>query len=66
MRDSVEGAIVAPAIPSRARAAMSISALVANTAAIDDTPNAAAPNNMTRRLSMRLPSVPIVIRNRRP
>ena len=38
--DRVDGASVAPAIPSRARLRMSISALVENAASSDSTPNA--------------------------
>ena len=60
--DSVEGAIVAPATPSSSRAAISISALVANAAISDTAPNAAAPTISSRRRPMRSPSVPIVTR----
>ena len=62
MSDSVDGASVAPAMPSTARAAISMAALVAYAAATDATPNAAAPKNRTRRRPMRSPSVPIVTR----
>ena len=59
--DSVDGASVAPAIPSSARVAISISALVEKAASTDATPNAAAPIISSRRRPMRSPSVPIVI-----
>ena len=59
--DSVDGAMVAPATPSSARVAISISALVENAAATDATPNAAAPMSSSRRRPIRSPSVPIVI-----
>ena len=58
--DSVEGASVAPAMPSAARAAISISALVENAAMTDAAPNAAAPHMSRRRRPMRSPSVPMV------
>jgi len=61
IRDRVEGARVAPAIPSRARATISISALEEKAASTDATPNAAAPIINSRRRPMRSPSVPIVI-----
>jgi hypothetical protein len=60
--DSVEGASVAPAIPSTAREAISISGLDENAARTEAAPNAAAPINSSRRRPMRSPSVPIVIR----
>ena len=60
--DSVEGASVAPAMPSKARATISISGLDENAAATDATPNAAAPMRSSRRRPIRSPSVPIVIR----
>jgi hypothetical protein len=61
IRDSVEGAIVAPAIPSSAREAISISALVENAARSEATEKAAAPIRSRRRRPIRSPSVPIVI-----
>ena len=63
--DSVDGASVAPATPSSARVAISISALVENAASTEATPNAAAPISSSRRRPMRSPSVPIVISDRR-
>ena len=59
--DRVEGASVAPATPSSARVAISISALVENAASTEATPNAAAPISSSRRRPIRSPSVPIVI-----
>jgi hypothetical protein len=61
MRDSVDGARVAPATPSSARLTMSISALVEKAATTDATPKAAAPISSKRRRPIRSPSVPIVI-----
>ena len=61
INDSVDGAMVAPATPSSARVAISISALVENAATTDATPNAAAPISSSRRRPIRSPSVPIVI-----
>ena len=58
----VEGMIVAPATPSRARATISISGLEAYAATTDATPNAAAPISSSRRRPIRSPSVPIVTR----
>jgi hypothetical protein len=63
MSESVEGASVAPATPRIARVAISIAALVDRAAAIDDSPNDAAPISSSRRRPMRSPSVPIVIRH---
>ena len=59
--ESVDGARVAPATPSSARVAISISALVENAASTDATPKAAAPISSSRRRPIRSPSVPIVI-----
>jgi hypothetical protein len=61
MRDSVDGARVAPAIPSSARVAISISALVENAAITEATPKAAAPIIRRRRRPIRSPSVPMVM-----
>ena len=61
--DSVEGARVAPAIPSSARLTISMSGLVENAASSETAPNAAAPMSRSRRRPIRSPSVPIVIRN---
>ncbi len=59
--DSVDGAIVAPAMPSSARAAISMPALDASAASTDAAPNPAAPSSSSRRRPMRSPSEPIVI-----
>ena len=61
--DSVDGASVAPATPSSARAAISISALVESAANSEARPKAAAPIRSRRRRPIRSPSVPIVISN---
>ena len=61
MSDSVDGAIVAPAIPISARLAMSISELCENAANSDASANPAAPARKACR-PIRSPSVPIVIR----
>ena len=61
MSDSVDGASVAPAIPSSARLRISISALVERAARIETAPNAAAPISSSRRRPIRSPSVPIVM-----
>jgi len=58
--DRVEGARVAPATPSRARAAISISGVVENAASTEATPNAAAPASSSRRRPIRSPRVPMV------
>jgi hypothetical protein len=60
--DSVDGASVAPAIPRRARLAISISGLVEKAARSDRTPNAAAPTRSSLRRPIRSPNVPIVTR----
>jgi hypothetical protein len=59
--DSVEGASVAPAIPSSARAAISIVALVEKAASTEAAPNDAAPIISSRRRPKRSPSVPMVM-----
>jgi hypothetical protein len=61
MRLSVDGAIVAPAMPSSARLAMSISALTLNAAITENSPKATAPMSSSLRRPIRSPSVPIVI-----
>ena len=61
--DRVDGASVAPAIPSRARETISISGLDENAARTEAPPNAPAPMSSSRRRPIRSPSVPIVIRN---
>ena len=63
MSDRVDGASVAPAMPSSARLTISISGLVENAARSDKAPNAAAPMSRSLRRPIRSPSVPIVIRN---
>jgi hypothetical protein len=60
--ESVDGASVAAAIPSSARATISISALVEKAAKTEAAPNAAAPISSSLRRPIRSPSVPIVIR----
>ena len=59
--ESVDGASVAPAMPSSARVAISISALVENAASTEATPKQAAPISSSLRRPMRSPSVPMVI-----
>src|SRR5918996_420120 len=59
--DSVDGASVAPATPSSARAPISISALVEKAASSEPRPNATAPIRSSLRRPIRSPSVPIVI-----
>src|SRR5262249_82259 len=61
--DSVEGARVAPPMPSSARAPISISGLVEKAASTETTPKQAAPPSSTRRRPRRSPRVPMVIRN---
>ncbi len=61
IKDSVDGAIVAPAIPSSARVPISISVLVDIAASTEAPPNAAAPIMRRRRRPIRSPSVPIVM-----
>ena len=63
IRDSVDGASVAAVMPSRARLAISISALVEKAASTEAAPNAAAPISSSFRRPMRSPRLPIVIRN---
>ena len=62
IRDIVDGASVAPAMPSSARIAISISALSRERRHHEAAPNAAAPISSSLRRPMRSPSVPIVIR----
>ena len=59
--ESVDGAIVAPAMPMTARLAMSISELVENAASSDASAKPAAPPSRSLRRPMRSPSVPIVM-----
>ena len=60
--ESVDGISVAPAMPSSARVAISISAEVENAASTEQAPKAAPPISSSRRRPMRSPSVPMVIR----
>ena len=59
--DRVDGAIVAPAIPIKARLAMSMSAVDENAAASDATAKPAAPASKSFRRPMRSPRVPMVM-----
>ena len=59
---SVDGISVAPAIPSSARVAISISGLVEYAAATEATAKALPPIISSLRRPIRSPSVPIVIR----
>ncbi len=61
IRAKVDGASVAPARPSRARAPISIGAVVENAASTEAAPNAAAPIISSLRRPIRSPRVPIVI-----
>ena len=61
--DRVDGARVAPAIPSSALAAISCPGLVDRAARIESTPKAAAPISSSRRRPIRSPRVPMVTRN---
>ena len=61
MSDRVEGARVAPAIPSRARATIRDSAVGAKAASSDMPPKAVAPIMSSLRRPMRSPRVPMVI-----
>ncbi len=58
--DNVDGASVAPAMPSAARLTMSISGVVEKAANTERTPNDAAPMSRSFRRPMRSPSVPMV------
>jgi hypothetical protein len=58
--DTVEGATVAPATPSSARAMISIAGLADQAASSEVAPNAAAPISSSRRRPMRSPRVPMV------
>jgi hypothetical protein len=60
--DRVDGISVAPATPSRARAAIRVSALSENAAITDASPKALAPASSSLRRPMRSPSVPMVTR----
>ncbi|GAA0511376.1 hypothetical protein GCM10009097_30810 [Pigmentiphaga daeguensis] len=61
IRDMVDGARVAPAMPSRARMAISMPALSEKAAMAEATPNAAAPISSSLRRPMRSPRVPMVM-----
>jgi hypothetical protein len=60
--DRVDGARVAPAIPSSARIRISMVASVAKAAIVEAIANAAAPTSSNRRRPIRSPRLPIVIR----
>jgi hypothetical protein len=60
--ERVDGAMVAPAIPRSARAAISISGLVENAVSTEAAAKPAAPMSKRRRRPIRSPSVPIVMR----
>jgi hypothetical protein len=59
----VEGIRVAPEMPSRARAMISIVGVVEYAQRIEARPNTAAPISSSRRRPIRSPSVPMVTRN---
>ena len=59
--DSVDGARVAPATPSRARLTIRDSALGEKAASSDTSPKAVAPIIRSRRRPIRSPRVPMVI-----
>ncbi len=61
INDSVDGASVAPAIPSSARDTISIVAVRENAASTDATAKNTAPSSSNRRRPMRSPSVPMVM-----
>ena len=61
IRARVDGARVAPATPSAARAAMSMPGPVAKAATSEATVKAAAPSSRSRRRPMRSPTAPIVM-----
>jgi len=61
--DSVDGARIAPAIPSSARAPISISGLVDRATTTETAPKAAAPSSSNRRRPIRSPRLPMVTRN---
>ena len=63
IRERVEGASVAPAMPRSAREAMSTSEVLENAANTDATPKAAAPIKSRRRRPILSPRVPMVSRN---
>ena len=59
--DSVHGAIAAPAIPSTARAPISMPGLTEYAATIEATPKTAAAVSSSRRRPIRSPRLPMVI-----
>ncbi len=61
MSARIDGEMVAPAMPSRARAAMSSVALLENAASTEATAKAEPPTSSSLRRPMRSPSVPMVI-----
>lgn len=61
--ESVEGASVAPAMPSSARVAIKAWAVVDKAAATEAAANAAAPMSSMRLRPSLSPSVPMVMRN---
>jgi hypothetical protein len=63
INERVDGISVAPAMPSSARAAISISGVEENAANPEARAKAAAPTSNSRRRPIRSPSVPIVSRN---
>jgi hypothetical protein len=63
IRARVDGATVAPATPSRARAAISTSTDGANAAINEAAPKITAPISSNRRRPIRSPTLPIVINN---
>ncbi|HET6796732.1 MAG TPA: hypothetical protein VFH40_06170 [Gemmatimonadales bacterium] len=61
MRDKVDGASVAPASPSSARAPISIPGLEENAARTEAAPKVAAPIRSSRRRPILSPRVPMVM-----
>ncbi len=59
--DSVHGAIAAPAMPSAARAPISMPGLTEYAATIEATPKTAAAASSSRRRPIRSPRLPMVI-----
>ncbi len=62
IRERVEGISVEPAMPSSARAAMSITGLTANAESTEAAPNATAPISSSRRRPTLSPIAPMVMR----
>ena len=63
IRESVEGIMVAPLTPSRARAAMSAAALGAKAASMLDAPNPTVPMSRRRRRPILSATLPMVTSN---